>query len=89
MNTYNNDFLQEDEILYGYCSGCGKRFPIDDLAPTAAVEAFYRTFLLRIEKGEKPQLADDKFCEGLFCKDCQPDEELEPQIQEDNQANEE
>lgn len=71
MNTYN-DFLQEDEIIYGQCSSCRKSFPIGDLTLHPVVEAFYRTFLLKIEKGEKPQLVDGDFCEGAFCKDCQP-----------------
>ena len=72
MNTYNNDFLQEDEIIYGRCSVCGKSFPINDLAIEPAVEAYFRTFLLRIEKGEKPKFGNGDFCKEVYCKDCRP-----------------
>jgi len=72
MSTYIDNHLETGEILYGQCCVCKKSFPIDDLAVAPAVEAFYRTFLLKIEKGEFPQLLDDDYLEGIFCKDCKP-----------------
>lgn len=62
-------YSDEDETIYGCCTGCDGMVPINELWVHPEAKRFYSTYLLKAERGENPKAPDD-LCMEVLCKKC-------------------